>query len=555
MPDWPQVYIAARNGEIKSLQQLLGEGAKADSINHIGWTPLHAASYYGHQSAVELLVQHGASLEAQITIDGYRPLHKAAEGGFVEITRTLLKSGAKIEGLTHKNATPLYIAARGGHVAVVQLLLQAGANRDCQTTEGWTPLHAASYYGRKAVVELLVRENVNLELGIDLDGYRPLHKAAEHFTILNDKLQWTALHAAVYSGNKAVIRLLLGSGVNINAADTQGKTALDLAKSRDDQELVDLLLQPKNISLESSLESSLQLGNTVTAKTADSSKKWFQRVEELSAVLCTKRGDPEYRRARIAIIDSGMQKNHPYAQSVKVFRDFVAHNINASDNNDGTMDESEPSDKMVDLTQHGSTGVHLIGRLVPEADMYVARVFEHSAASADTQDLIAKAIRHAREKWKVDIITLASGFNQGHGGMEAEIRRANIEGILTFAAASNHGNTEYITFPANMTGHVMAMFASNGNATVTNEFNPAPSRHSLYNFALPGEQVRAHPFGDLQDGTSISTFIGAAIAGLVLDFANQRCGVENIRFREHLNKVDGTTAIFAQMAIGGVESR
>jgi hypothetical protein len=151
----------------------------------------------------------------------------------------------------------------------------------------------------------------------------------------------------------------------------------------------------------------------------------------------------------------------------------------------------------------------------------------------------------------VDIITLASGFNQGHGGMEAEIRRANIEGILTFAAASNHGNTEYITFPANMTGHVMAMFASNGNATVTNEFNPAPSRHSLYNFALPGEQVRAHPLGDLQDGTSISTFIGAAIAGLVLDFANQRDGVKNIRFREHLNKVDGTTAIFAEMAIGG----
>ncbi|OXV09164.1 hypothetical protein Egran_03073 [Elaphomyces granulatus] len=553
MPDWPQVYIAARNGEIKGLQQLLGEGTKADSINHIGWTPLHAASYYGHPSAVELLVQHGASLEAQIPIDGYRPLHKAAEGGFVEIIRTLLKSGAKIEGLTHKNVTPLFIAARGGHVAVVQLLLQAGANKDCQTGEGWTPLHAASYYGRKAVVELLVRENVNLELGIGLDGYRPLHKAAEHFTIQNDK-QWTALHAAVYSGNKAVIRLLLGGGVDINTADKQGKTALDLAKSRDDQELVDLL-QPKNISLESSLESSLQLGNTATAKTTDSSNKWFQRVEELSAVLCAKRGDPEYRRARIAIIDSGMQKNHPYAQSVKVFRDFVAHNINASDNNDGTMDESEPSDKMVDLTQHGSTGVHLIGRLAPEADMYVARVFEHSAASADTQDLIAKAIRHAREKWKVDIITLASGFNQAHGGMEAEIRRANIEGILTFAAASNHGNTEYITFPANMTGHVMAMFASNGNAKVTNVFNPAPSRHSLYNFALPGEQVCAHPLGDLQDGTSISTFIGAAIAGLVLDFANQRDGVENIRFREHLNKVDGTTAIFAVMAIGEVESR
>ena len=142
--------------------------------------------------------------------------------------------------------------------------------------------------------------------------------------------------------------------------------------------------------------------------------------------------------------------------------------------------------------------------------------------------------------------------------MKKEIRLGNINGILTFAAASNHGNAKYITFPANMSGEVMTMFASNGNVKVTNDFNPAPSHYSRYNFALLGEQVRIPPSNDLHDGTSISTFIGAAIAGLVLDFANQNDILKKLserNFRKALNEVSGMNAIFAEMARGGEHMR
>ena len=128
----------------------------------------------------------------------------------------------------------------------------------------------------------------------------------------------------------------------------------------------------------------------LSRKTTGSSEKWILQVEDLSSILRAKKKDPKYSRVRIAIIDSGMKKDHPFAKSVKVFRDFVTSNINLGDNNNEIMDESEPSDEMVDETQHGSIGVSLIGRLAPEADMYVARVFEGSTASVDTQNLIAK---------------------------------------------------------------------------------------------------------------------------------------------------------------------
>lgn len=44
--------------------------------NH-GWTPLHLASYFGHKSMMELLLDNGADINA-LNNDGDTPLHKAA---------------------------------------------------------------------------------------------------------------------------------------------------------------------------------------------------------------------------------------------------------------------------------------------------------------------------------------------------------------------------------------------------------------------------------------------------------------------------------------------
>lgn len=52
-----------------------------------------------------------------------------------------------------------------------------------------------------------------------------------------------------------------------------------------------------------------------------------------------------------------------------------------------------------------------------------------------------QAIKYARTVWKVDIITIASGFNQPHQLMQEEIRKACHQEILIFAAVSNDGNT------------------------------------------------------------------------------------------------------------------
>lgn len=47
------------------------------SKSNLGWTPLHLASYFGHKEAVELLLDHGADINA-VNDFGDTALHKAA---------------------------------------------------------------------------------------------------------------------------------------------------------------------------------------------------------------------------------------------------------------------------------------------------------------------------------------------------------------------------------------------------------------------------------------------------------------------------------------------
>ena len=59
-----------------------------------GWTPLHVACTTDYIAVVELLLAHGADVNAE-TNNGYTPLSLARERQFDEIIELLRKSGAE----------------------------------------------------------------------------------------------------------------------------------------------------------------------------------------------------------------------------------------------------------------------------------------------------------------------------------------------------------------------------------------------------------------------------------------------------------------------------
>ncbi|OKL55438.1 hypothetical protein UA08_09296 [Talaromyces atroroseus] len=90
------LYIAARFGDVKSMQLLLSHGAKVDiAEDSYGWTPLIIASLHGYTEVVELLIEAGASVEYRDHF-GWSAIDHAAFNGEITVTR-MLKANPRIE--------------------------------------------------------------------------------------------------------------------------------------------------------------------------------------------------------------------------------------------------------------------------------------------------------------------------------------------------------------------------------------------------------------------------------------------------------------------------
>ena len=82
-----------------------------------GFTALHLALFSGEESALRLLIEHGADLEAPSrhrTIRGVRPLHTAAFVRERDLAEILLDAGAQVDGRALGGITALHSAAEHG---------------------------------------------------------------------------------------------------------------------------------------------------------------------------------------------------------------------------------------------------------------------------------------------------------------------------------------------------------------------------------------------------------------------------------------------------------
>jgi hypothetical protein len=154
---WPVVInpghpleAAASRGHIGILSDLLGRGMSQESIQ----PALCCAAAEGHVSCMQLLVQHGADVNAGTQhFDTSSPLLKAMWSKCPEAVVWLLQQGAHVEpagsnnttlkaavkvpalpcipvllrhGVLDRDGSALYLAARGGPAQLVQILLNAG---------------------------------------------------------------------------------------------------------------------------------------------------------------------------------------------------------------------------------------------------------------------------------------------------------------------------------------------------------------------------------------------------------------------------------------------
>jgi len=191
---------------------------------------LHAAAHRGDVAQIEKLAAAKSDLKAELDArdgNGRTPLHVATFAKRQGAIRALVKAGANINLLDKDSYDGVTIAAVADDEETLRLLLSLGASAKQVTSRyDGTALIAAAHLGHDGVVRQLIAA------GAPLDHVNNLH--------------WTAVIEAIVLGNggprhQATLKALIEAGANLQLADRQGNTPLQLARSRGYGEMVQML--------------------------------------------------------------------------------------------------------------------------------------------------------------------------------------------------------------------------------------------------------------------------------------------------------------------------
>ena len=226
--------IAIMNTNWDIAKRLVGAGADVNQWDMYGQGPLYAAvvnsvprppSLFGGgpipkpldppetatpRDVIALLLDKGANPNMQLF---YRPAGRSAGGAA-------------------RGATPLMAAAAEDNVDLVKLLLAHGADPKLYQADNQTPIMAA--LGGRGVFGGGGAAN---PAGA-IETLRVLHDAGTEVNIMSIQHHLlrtrggTALHFAVRAGAPEAVKLLVSWGIDVNARDPDGLTALDYAMAR-----------------------------------------------------------------------------------------------------------------------------------------------------------------------------------------------------------------------------------------------------------------------------------------------------------------------------------
>ncbi|KAK7272691.1 hypothetical protein RJT34_29462 [Clitoria ternatea] len=162
----PTIHACALSGDLPGLQKLLRDNPSLlNETNPVmAQTPLHVSSGHNRAEIVKFLLDwqgpDRVEMEAK-NMYGETPLHMAAKNGCNEAAQLLLSHGAYVEARANNGMTPLHLAVwyslRAEEFLTVKTLLEYNADCSAKDNEGMTPLnHLSQGPGTEKLRELLL---------------------------------------------------------------------------------------------------------------------------------------------------------------------------------------------------------------------------------------------------------------------------------------------------------------------------------------------------------------------------------------------------------------
>jgi len=166
------VVVAKVRGQEAVLLEILAANPTLD---------VHDAAYIGDVGRARELLDKDPSLLETFSVDGYTPLDLAAYFGHRPLVEFLLERGAKVEHEIRNEHlfTALTGAVAEGHREIARLLLDRGADVNHRYAAGSMPLLTAAANGDPVMVRLLLTHGANPEAANE-EGKRAVDLAAEY---------------------------------------------------------------------------------------------------------------------------------------------------------------------------------------------------------------------------------------------------------------------------------------------------------------------------------------------------------------------------------------
>ncbi|XP_060208317.1 ankyrin repeat-containing protein At5g02620-like [Lycium barbarum] len=217
MWDKSVLYVACERGRIDVVKHLLNNVQMLLMLEvDMFTTSLHAAASSGHTEVMKELVKVRPDFASKNDLNGCSPLHIACSKGHLDITRELLKLDMDLSALQdNEDRTPLHWAVIKGRVNIVAEILSVSLeSSEMITKHGETVLHLAVKNNHFEVLKFLMESlNVSNLMNIqDTDGN-------------------TILHLATVRKLTTMVIYLLKLGVEVNALNQKGYTALDVVEA------------------------------------------------------------------------------------------------------------------------------------------------------------------------------------------------------------------------------------------------------------------------------------------------------------------------------------
>ena len=210
-PKGDSIWSAAAEGNLNSVKKYLAKGldinAKGGSLKS---SALLSATLYDQVKMAEFLIQNGADVNTKGD-DGGTALHAAAFLGQYEIAKLLIQNGADVNAKNNEGETVINSTMADWETTkFIAGILQLKLDRESVET------------GRSQIVELLRKNGVTAE-----------------FSDPTDNNFW----AMVGVGNLQAVKQHLAKGLDINAKNKDGVTALQIATLLGQYEIAELLVQ------------------------------------------------------------------------------------------------------------------------------------------------------------------------------------------------------------------------------------------------------------------------------------------------------------------------